>query len=230
MQLIGHFNFANRVIVPGRSFLSFLFHLAYTVKDLHLHVRISKEARIDLSMWHEFLTHWNGRSLFLNSPPVSNVHLQLYTDAAGSEGYGAIFGSKWFTGLWTEEFIRLIKHTRSSTLLELVPIVSSAVVWGSHWIGKRIVFNCDNQALVYIMNKRRSPNATVMLFLRRLTMLSLLYNFHMMASHIPGSKNDIADALSRQQWSRFRLLAPWADSYPCDTPVLSTLIYPLSSL
>ena len=60
LQLIGHFNFASRVIVPGRSFLSFLFHLAYTVKDLHIHVRISKEARIDLSMWHEFLTYLNG--------------------------------------------------------------------------------------------------------------------------------------------------------------------------
>ena len=123
-------------------------------------MRIGKEAHLDVSMCHEFLTRWNGRSLFLNSPPVSNVHLQLYTDAAGSEGYGAIFGSKWFTGLWTEEFIRLIKHTRGSTLLGLAPIVSSAVVWGSHWIGTRIVFNCDNQALVYILNKRRSPNAT----------------------------------------------------------------------
>ena len=230
LQLIGHFNFASRVIVPGRSFLSFLFQLAYTVKDLHLHVRIGREARIDLSMWHEFLTHWNGRSLFLESALTTNTHLQLYTDAAGSEGYGGIFGSKWFTGLWTSEFLRLIKHTRGSTLLELVPIVSSAVVWGSHWIGKRIVFYCDNQALVYILNKRRSPDTTIMLFLRRLTLLSLQYNFHMTAIHIAGATNEIADALSRQQWSRFRRLAPWADFYPCDTPPLSMLIYPLNLL
>lgn len=47
-----------------------------------------------------------------------------------------------------------------------------------------------------------------------------------MAQHTSGSQNEIANALSRQQWSRFRLLAPWADTFPCSLPSLNPLIYP----
>ena len=226
LQLIGHFNFATRVIVPGRSFLSYLFHLSCTVNDLHLHVRLGKEARIDLSMWEEFLMNWNGHSLFLESCSINNSDLSLYTDAAGSHGYGGIFGSQWFVGSWDDEFLQLAGHTRNSTLLELVPIVISAYLWGIQWARRRIVFYCDNQALVFILNKRRSADPIIMLFIRRLTLLSLKYNFHLMALHIAGTTNEIADAISRQQWHRFRRLAPWADIHPCNVPNLSELIYP----
>lgn len=67
-----------------------------------------------------------------------------------------------------------------------------------------------------------------MLLIRRLTLLSLQYHFHVMAIHIPGSVNEIADAFSRYQWSRFRSLAPEADLYPCFPPPVNELIYPIS--
>ena len=122
--------------------------------------------------------------------------------------------------------LRLINNTNSSTLLELIPIVAAAVIWGSQWSRQRIIFHCDNEGLVFILNKRRSPDSTIMLLIRRLTLLSLQYQFHLVALHIPGSTNEIADALSRRQWSRFRLLAPWADVNSCSIPPLSSLIYP----
>ena len=225
LQLIGHFNFATRVIVPGRSFMSYLFQLSCTVNELHFHVRIGKEARIDLAMWEHFLVNWNCHYFFLDHDPVSNVDLCLFTDAAGGVGYGAIFRSHWFASSWSD-FLQMFPHTRSSTLLELIPIVSAAVLWGAQWARRRILFYCDNEALVFILNKRHSTDARIMLFIRRLTLLSLQYNFHIIASHIPGASNDVADALSRQQWSRFRQLAPWADVCPCPTPNFASLRFP----
>ncbi|CAF3796862.1 unnamed protein product [Rotaria socialis] len=50
LQLIGHFNFATRIIIPGRTFLSYLFQVSCFVDELHYHVRLGKEARIDLPM------------------------------------------------------------------------------------------------------------------------------------------------------------------------------------
>ena len=35
LQLLGHFNFASRVIFSGRSFVSYLLSIACSVKDLH---------------------------------------------------------------------------------------------------------------------------------------------------------------------------------------------------
>ena len=227
LQLIGHFNFATRVIVPSRSFMSYLFQLSCTVKELYFHVRIGKEARIDLAMWGHFLTNWNCHYFFLDHDPVSNADLCLFTDAAGGVGYGGLFRSHWFASSWSD-FLRIFPHTRSSSLLELIPIVSAAFLWGAQWSRRRILFYCDNEALVFILNKRRSSDSTIMLFVRRLTLLSLHHNFHIIAKHIPGASNDIADALSRHQWSRFRRLAPWADVSPCPTPTLDSLMFPSS--
>ena len=226
LQLIGHFNFATRVIVQGRSFLSYLFQLSCSVDALHLHVRLGKEARLDLSMWDHFLSEWNGHSLFLVSSLITNVDLRLFTDAAGGLGYGGIFGSRWFSAIWTSTFRQLPGFTRNSTLIELVPIVVAACVWGRYWSRQRIILHCDNQALVYGLNKRRSSDPTTMLFLRRLTLLSMQFNFHILAVHIAGAANGIADALSRQQWARFRSLAPWAEPTSCPVPALSDLTYP----
>ncbi|CAF2151045.1 unnamed protein product [Rotaria magnacalcarata] len=146
---------------------------------------------------------------------------------ADSYGYGGIFGSKWFSGIWDDDFIGLALHKRNSTLLELMPIVISAVLWGANWSRRRIIFYCDNQVLVYILNKRRSADSIIMMFIRRLALLSFKYNFHLMALPIAGTTNDIADAISRQQWARFHHLSHWADTFPCQIPNPAELIYPI---
>ncbi|CAF3450010.1 unnamed protein product [Rotaria socialis] len=107
-----------------------------------------------------------------------------------------------------------------------MPTVISAVLWGANWSRRRTIFHCDNEALVYILNKRRSADSIIMMFIRRLTLRPLKYNFHLMALHIAGATNDIADAISRQQWARVHHLAPWADTFPCQIPNLVELIYP----
>lgn len=64
LSLLGHLNFASRVIVPGRSFVSYLIKLLTKAKEMHHFVNITTECRLDLNMWHKFLMGWNGRSLF----------------------------------------------------------------------------------------------------------------------------------------------------------------------
>ena len=62
LSLLGHLNFACRVIRPGRSFVSYLITLSTTVKELHHYVKLNKNVRLDLQMWHQFLSKWNGVS------------------------------------------------------------------------------------------------------------------------------------------------------------------------
>ena len=54
--------------------------------------------------------------------------------------------------------------------------------------------------------------------LRHLTLLTLHHNIYICAVHIPGKHNDIADAISRFQYQRFRNLAPDADTNPSPIP------------
>ena len=43
LQLLRHLNFASRVIVPGRSFVSYLIDLSTKVKELHYYVNLRKQ-------------------------------------------------------------------------------------------------------------------------------------------------------------------------------------------
>ena len=57
LQLLGHMNFASRVILAGRAFVSYLLSLASSVSELYHYVYLNSECRQDLYMWIEFLTN-----------------------------------------------------------------------------------------------------------------------------------------------------------------------------
>ena len=47
LSLLGHLNFASRVVRPGRSFVSYLIKLSTTVTELHHHVRLTAEVHLE---------------------------------------------------------------------------------------------------------------------------------------------------------------------------------------
>lgn len=224
LQLLGHFNFATRVILPGRSFLSYLIDLSTTVKELHDFVHLTKECRVDLEFWLRFLTDWNGVTMFHQSHFISSFDFELYTDASSTIGYGGFFQGKWFSARWPVN-LPDISFKLSMAFLELYPIVVAALLWGSSWSTKKILFWCDNEATVAIVKKGRSKCLEIMKLMRQLTWCAAKFNFHFSAKHVPGYKNEISDALSRLQMSRFRRLAPQADQYPCTCPSVSEVMW-----
>jgi hypothetical protein len=225
LSLLGHLNFASRVILPGRSFVSYLLSLASSAKELHHHVRLSADCLSDMRMWSAFLAQWNGVSFFYDDDPVDAADFQLYSDASGSLGYGAFFQGKWFAQAWGPDAPKLGDDDMSIAFMELVPIVTCAVTWGSSWTCKRILFHCDNMTTVSIIAKGRSKSPLIMRLMRRLTLCSATYNFIVHAKHIPGKFNILSDCLSRLQISRFRRLAPDADSHPTLVPTLDDLYH-----
>ena len=97
-SLIGTLQFACKVVVPGRTFLQRAINLTRGVPSRFHHIRLNKEFFKDLAMWKIFLSKWNGRSFFLESTPTPAQNLELYTDAAGSIGFGGYFQGRWFQG------------------------------------------------------------------------------------------------------------------------------------
>ena len=77
LQLLGHFNFASRVILPGRSFVSYLIDLSTSVKELWHYVYLDIHCREDLHMWQEFLRNWNGVSLFYDAEYTFDSDMEL---------------------------------------------------------------------------------------------------------------------------------------------------------
>ena len=57
LSLLGHLNFATRIIRPGRSFVSHLISLSTTVKELHHYVKMDDKVKLDIDMWQKFLSN-----------------------------------------------------------------------------------------------------------------------------------------------------------------------------
>lgn len=210
LSLLGHLNFAMRIIPHGRSFVSRLIDMSKTKKDLSDIIELDEGSRSDLNFWSLFLAQWNGISFFYNEEEESSEAMQFFTDAAPSVGFGGFFEGEWFAGAWPVEMQVLPQECKSIALFELYPIVVAASLWGDKWARRKISVRCDNEATVQVINKGRSSISIINKFIRRLTWLGLQGNFVMRAEFIPGKQNRIADALSRLKFQEFRKLCPEA--------------------
>jgi hypothetical protein len=92
-SLIGLLNFACSVIVPGRAFLRRLIDLTQGMQKPRHFIRLRQAIKEDLKIWQTFLFSFNGISFFLDETWCNSNKLNLFTDASGSIGFGAIFGT-----------------------------------------------------------------------------------------------------------------------------------------
>lgn len=219
LSLLGHFNFATRIIPQGRSFISRLLDLSKTANNLHDNITLDAGCRSDLRFWSRLCDNWNGISFFYNDQIETSATLKFFTDAAPSIGFGGFFNNQWFADAWPKELQSITLNAHSTALLELYPIVVACILWGRRWPRKQILAYCDNEATVKIINKGRSFVPSINRLVRRLTWICVTKNFTLRAVHIPGLNNRIADSLSRFKFQEFRTLCPDAapSSLPCPT-------------
>ena len=214
-SIIATLNFACAVVLPGRAFLRRLIDLTIGVLKPHYFIRITREVREDLHMWAEFLANFNGRTIFMAEQWLSSTSLNLFTDASGTLGFGAVLGASWVYGAWSPQWV-----SQNITLLELYPIVLAVQIWGNRLTNGRIIFHTDNQALVPIINKQSSNDRAIIYLVRKLVITCPRFNILFQAQHIAGKANVPADHLSRLQVSAFLAKAPSASRQPEAVPSL----------
>ena len=212
-SLIGLLNFCCSVVRPGRCFLRRLIDLTVGVARQSFRITLSRESRKDIAAWLYFTEQFNGRSLLLDSRWLNSDTLHLYTDAAGSFGYSAIFQSHWFYGAWSKTYSEM-----NITFKEMFPIVLAFEVWGVSLANKCISLHSDNMAVVHILNKQTSKDKNIMFLVRRFVLSCMQHNILTRAVHIPGKLNTSADLLSRFQVKEFLLQSTAMDPYPTVIP------------
>jgi hypothetical protein len=198
-SLIGLLNFTVCVVSPGRPFLRRLIDLTIGLKRPTNHRRLTREVKLDMLMWVEFLADFNGRSFFLSDRFFSSETLHLFTDSSTSIGFGLVFGTHWAHGIWEERF-----RSFNIAILEFYPIVLAVHLWADKLANKVIIFHTDNEALVYVINKQTAKEPMLLSILRTLVLVCLKYNILFRAEHIPGIQNVLCDSLSRLQMRLFR--------------------------
>ncbi|XP_055030533.2 uncharacterized protein [Misgurnus anguillicaudatus] len=227
LALLGHLNYAIRIIPQGKSFISNLLAKAATIPSLHDKITLDEACKMEMRLWQQFLSSWNGISFFYNDYITHPEDIQMYTDAAPSIGFGGYYSGRWFASEWPPEFSNLIQQSDfpSSALYEMYPVIIAAILWGHKWSRHSILIHSDNSAVVEIINKGRSRSLAIMQLVRRLTLISAQHQFIIRAAHIPGYCNSIADSLSRFSFQKFRILAPESDMHPTPVPPFSATIF-----
>ena len=211
-SLAGLLQHASSVIRPGRCFLYRVYRtIALVAKPDHW-IRLNTEFRSDLIWWHTFAQDWNGTSLLFGyhqTCPDATVR----SDAAGNWGCGAWIDSRWLQVSWSGPLREDAIHTK-----EFIPIIFAAAIWGREWKGKVIQFASDNQAVVEVINRGYARDARLMQLVRCLIFIAASFEFWFTATHLPGERNRIADAISRNNMSYCHCLAPWLQPTPCFVP------------
>ncbi|KAJ1129019.1 hypothetical protein NDU88_007390 [Pleurodeles waltl] len=200
--LLGHLNFACRVVRAGRTFCRRL-ALALSGQALpHHHVRLKVGVREDLRMWSTFLESFNEIPLKVWRECEWDV--QLFSDAAGSMGFGLYWEGCWCAKEWPNEWKN---GGRSIAFLELFPMIVAVCLWGAELRQSRVLFRVDNMAVVQLVNRQSAREARVLQLMHVFVLQCLRNDIHFRARHVLGVNNDIADALSHSQWERFHGLA-----------------------
>ena len=133
--------------------------------------------------------------------------LCVSSDASGSWGCGTVHGNEWFQLQWLG-----LGETMAYDIVakEMLPIVIAVALWVPTWEGKTIRAWCDDEAVVAIVNTGSSREKTVMHLSRCLVFMEARWQCHIVAKHIRGLDNRIADAVSRNELVTFSMLCPQA--------------------
>ena len=123
-------------------------------------------------------------------------------------------GGCWGSNIYFTQILDHIKVDNSNiTHCELFNAFVALTVWGSQWKGRRLLINLDNMASVAIVNSGFTKDIKLAAIARNIWMQCALYDIEIVASHLAGVENKVADLLSRwsglsTQWSTLYDLIP----------------------
>ena len=78
-----------------------MIYLSCSVSRIHHHIMLTKEVRLDIYWWVNFLPQWSGTSCILETKWTTTISMNLYTDASGTLGWGAYWSGRWLQARWS---------------------------------------------------------------------------------------------------------------------------------
>ena len=208
LSLAGSLSFAAKVVSPGRTFCRRLFDAASSLELMDKAGPIDPDAMDDITWWHACIEAWNGKTILTDPVWQKPADTQLYVDASDF-GYGIVHGTTWALGKWLPEHQALSIEWR-----ELFPIALVCTVLGRRLANQRLLLHCDNEAVCTIWKTGTSKAPNIMCLLRVALLAAAKHNLTVLVTHIRGTDNSLADALSRSQVDKFKSMLPHAEREP----------------
>ena len=180
-------------------------------------MRVKEENRLDLMVWREFLSWLDVFCIpFTECGEIKADEVNMYSDASGKIGFGAICNTSWMFGQWSKALF-IDRFEPSIEYLELFALMAGVLMWLHHFKNKKIILFCDNISVVHMINNTSSRCKNCMVLLRLVVLHSMICNVRLFAKYI-SKDNGLSDALSRLDFQRFRKLGPNMERRPTEPP------------
>jgi len=212
LSIIGKLQFSTCVVTVGKCFLRRLYDATIGISKPFHYLRLSADMKQDLTIWATFLQHYNGISFISEKDTFTSSDNHIYSDSS-SIGYGATFSDEYIYGSFPTNW-----KDFSIEVLELYPIFLILNIFAPKLSRKRVIFHCDNMAIVHILNKQTSRCKIIMKLVRPFVLTMLKYDISFKAVHVPGKNNVLCDALSRLQFTKDLLLEHGMKERPTHVP------------
>jgi hypothetical protein len=95
-------------------------------------------------------------------------------------------------------------RAESTGILEAYALLTMLFSFREQISGKVVLVECDNSAVVSNGNKGWSDTSVLDEMFRIFTAAACIFDCHIILRHIPHQENEAADALSRNEFQRFR--------------------------
>lgn len=102
-SLLGLLVFACRIMLMGRVFSRRLSLATRGISRPEHRIRLTRPLKADLCVWRTFHYSYNSHTC-CQAPEVASGDIELYTNSAGSLGFGAIYGNEWCFGTWPDSW------------------------------------------------------------------------------------------------------------------------------
>ena len=191
-RLIGKMNATKQVIPPAPLFYRHLQRdlsgaLNRTHQNYDAQLTLSRDSLEELDWWDTHMTRWNGKSVL-----KKDIDLVIDSDASLT-GWGAVCQDQRTGGPWSNQ-----EKEFHINCLELLAATLALKTFTKGLKGISVLLRIDNtSAVAYINNQGGTVSRDLVHLTRELWMWALERNIHLIAQHLPGSLNDIADAESR---------------------------------
>ena len=154
---------------------------------------MTADMKKDVEWWNRFLPQYNMASIMWMQQCL--VPDTLMASDSCLMGIGAIAGNEYIRDRIPEELLKI--QELNIAHFELMAVLVGLRTWGERFKGKQFCIQCDNKAVVEVINRGSAKDKWLQTLLRLFAYQCAVGQYEVVAEHLMGELNRILDILSR---------------------------------
>ena len=190
-SLAGKLQFIAICVKPGRVFIARIYDWIAVMEPGNQ--KIPEQVHKDIVWWEKFLDTYNGVSIMqMYIEPINNHSFS--TDAC-LKSFGAFCENKYIHHRFPQEI--LLTHGHNIAYLEMAALYVALKAWIKDFNSKCIQIECDNSAVVAVLQTGRARDKILQQYVREITFLTATNYCEIHVTYVDIKSNYLADVLSR---------------------------------